>query len=229
MDKCGQDITGERGGLIEYRRRSSTLMLPTTMKGTFVQTLRRLIALMFVTTMSLWAVGGGVASANGDTDGDGLSDFDEVNIWFTNHLVPDTDGDGLSDGDEVNTWLTEPLVPDTDTGGVNDGDEVTNGTDPLDDSDDNGPLVDVDIDGYSLAQGDCDDTDPEVNPGELEVVDGKDNDCDGTADNALKSTVLADVPGEGIATAPGLQKVFNPKSQAASHAGGSQAPGRGRP
>ena len=49
----------------------------------------------------------------------------------------DTDGDGLSDGEEVNTHLTDPTNPDTDGDGLQDGAEVIAGTDPLDpDSDD---------------------------------------------------------------------------------------------
>jgi len=36
-----------------------------------------------------------------DTDGDGLSDFEEVNIYHTDPLKADTDGDGYSDGAEV--------------------------------------------------------------------------------------------------------------------------------
>lgn len=36
-----------------------------------------------------------------DTDGDGLSDLDEINIYGTDPLNPDSDGDGQSDGDEV--------------------------------------------------------------------------------------------------------------------------------
>lgn len=36
-----------------------------------------------------------------DTDGDGLSDYDEINIYKTDPLNPDTDGDGYSDGEEV--------------------------------------------------------------------------------------------------------------------------------
>jgi len=46
--------------------------------------------------------------------------------------VPDTDGDGLSDGDEVNVHGTEPLVTDTDGDGFSDGDEVSAGSDPKD-------------------------------------------------------------------------------------------------
>jgi len=70
--------------------------------------------------------------ANPDTDGDGLSDGSEVNTYLTNPLSPDSDGDGLSDGPEVNTYLTNPANPDSDGDGVNDGDEINAGTDPLD-------------------------------------------------------------------------------------------------
>ena len=59
-----------------------------------------------------------------DTDGDGLSDPDELNIYLTDPLVADTDGDGLSDGEEVLDYLTNPLVVDTDGDGLSDSDEV---------------------------------------------------------------------------------------------------------
>lgn len=36
-----------------------------------------------------------------DTDGDGLSDYQEINIYHTDPKNSDTDGDGYSDGDEV--------------------------------------------------------------------------------------------------------------------------------
>lgn len=36
-----------------------------------------------------------------DTDGDGLTDLEEINIYKTHYLFPDTDGDGYNDGDEV--------------------------------------------------------------------------------------------------------------------------------
>jgi hypothetical protein len=42
------------------------------------------------------------------------------------------------------------------------------------------PLAhDGDLDGYSEYDGDCDDADPYTNPGEEEVCDAADNDCDG--------------------------------------------------
>ena len=80
---------------------------------------------------------------NWDSDGDGLSDGDEVRIHKTNPLNPDTDGDGLTDGDEVLKYKTNPLDPDTDRDGHLDGDEVnTYKTNPLDPDTDRDGLKD---------------------------------------------------------------------------------------
>ncbi len=38
-----------------------------------------------------------------DTDGDGLSDWDETRVWHTSPFLADTDSDGLTDGTEVKT------------------------------------------------------------------------------------------------------------------------------
>jgi len=67
---------------------------------------------------------------NPDTDGDGLSDGDEVHKYRTDPLNPDTDGDGLADGEEIRLG-TNPLNPDTDGDGIPDGIEVKLGTNPL--------------------------------------------------------------------------------------------------
>ncbi len=42
----------------------------------------------------------------------------------------DTDGDGLSDWDEINVYHTSPYLADSDSDGIPDGVEVANGTDP---------------------------------------------------------------------------------------------------
>ncbi len=74
---------------------------------------------------------------NPDTDGDGLTDYEEIYIYGTDPLNPDTDFDGLTDGAELLVYGTDPLNPDTDGGGVRDGHEVIeDGTDPLDPTDD---------------------------------------------------------------------------------------------
>ena len=71
-------------------------------------------------------------------------------------------------------------------------------TDSAADSD-TGERVDADGDGYTIAEGDCDDTDPSRNPGERDNCDEIDDDCDGLIDeNALNSfTYYADLDGDG--------------------------------
>lgn len=88
-----------------------------------------------------------------DTDGDGLTDAEEVARYFSSPLLVDTDGDGLSDREEVDLG-TSPLRIDTDGDGLSDAEEIAiHGTDPTrDDS-----FVDSDGDGLSnieeLARG----------------------------------------------------------------------------
>jgi uncharacterized repeat protein (TIGR01451 family) len=65
-----------------------------------------------------------------DEDLDGLNNSQEIEAG-TRIDLQDTDEDGLSDGDEVNIWKTDPLVSDTDGDGLKDGKEVAEGIDPL--------------------------------------------------------------------------------------------------
>ena len=66
-----------------------------------------------------------------DPDRDGLTNLQEFQIG-TDPKNPDTDGDGLTDGDEVNKYHTNPLLADTDGDLIPDGVEVQTGTDPTD-------------------------------------------------------------------------------------------------
>jgi len=66
-----------------------------------------------------------------DPDRDGLTNLQEFQLG-TNPNNPDTDGDGLTDGDEVNKYHTNPLLPDTDGDLIPDGVEIQTGTNPLD-------------------------------------------------------------------------------------------------
>ena len=67
----------------------------------------------------------------GDTDGDGLSDGEEVSTHGSSPLNTDTDGDEARDGDEV-AFGRDPAVHggDADDDGCNDDLEVVHGTDP---------------------------------------------------------------------------------------------------
>lgn len=98
--------------------------------------------------------------ASADTDGDGINDKDEQEVYFTDPLKADTDGDGhndkeeltngysphnpkpvkLEDNDADNDGLsdrmelnfhTNLLNPDTDGDGYKDGEEIDNGYNPL--------------------------------------------------------------------------------------------------
>jgi hypothetical protein len=65
-----------------------------------------------------------------DWDGDGLSNEDEEK-YGTDPYNRDTDGDGLTDGDEVHIYKTDPTKVDTDGDGYPDQMEVFSGHDPL--------------------------------------------------------------------------------------------------
>jgi hypothetical protein len=90
----------------------------------------------------------GLGKETDDTDNDGLTDFQELEIIYSNPLeydslvsgVSDAESDGDKDGlktkDEI-TYLTDVSNPDSDGDGLTDGEEVKLGTNPLDiDSDD---------------------------------------------------------------------------------------------
>lgn len=53
----------------------------------------------------------GLDPSNPDTDGDGVADGDEGNIYGTDPLAYDTDGDGLGDGEELFWTNTSPTNP----------------------------------------------------------------------------------------------------------------------
>ena len=69
----------------------------------------------------------------GDCDGDGASDGDEI-ADGTDPFDPDTDDDGLLDGDETAGGCPDPFDPDSDDDGFTDGTEANAGSDPCDDT-----------------------------------------------------------------------------------------------
>lgn len=73
----------------------------------------------------------GTDENNPDTDGDGLTDGQEVFTYYTNPLKPDTDADNLNDYEEVFKYTTNPTLPDSDTDGLKDGEEIVRKTNPV--------------------------------------------------------------------------------------------------
>lgn len=63
---------------------------------------RTLLLLSLLSAFMLTACGGDIPGlSTSDTDSDGLTDADEINLYHTNPDVADTDGDGYSDFEEI--------------------------------------------------------------------------------------------------------------------------------
>ncbi len=62
-----------------------------------------------------------------DSDEDGLTDNEEIEVYRTDPFNADTDFDGIQDGAETNS---SPLADDTDGDGLSDGEEILKGSEP---------------------------------------------------------------------------------------------------
>ncbi len=122
------------------------------MKPLFAHTLgttaRKPLAHLAVSLLALFLLQG-VCHAQ-DTDGDGLSDYDEIYVYGTDPYDMDTDNDSFDDGFEV-AYGSDPLDggsipyhhnPDTDGDGLSDNEESTYGTDPYNPDTDGDGLTD---------------------------------------------------------------------------------------
>ena len=65
-----------------------------------------------------------------DTDGDGVTDQDEIGSYGTSPVKADTDGDGLDDYLEITNWF-DPFEADADSDGRLDSQEYSEGTSPF--------------------------------------------------------------------------------------------------
>ncbi len=129
-----------------------------------------------------------------DLDDDGYGDPDSTTISCTTPDDAVGNDDDCDDGRaDVNPGEDEVCDDrDNDCDDLVDEDAVDAETWYTEDADDDGygpddsMVVDCDAPSGSVSLGgDCDDTDPTLNPGETDLCDGVDNDCDGELDEAV--------------------------------------------
>ena len=124
----------------------------------------------------------GFAALSGDCD-DGEASANPGETEVCDEIDNDCDGD-------TDEGLTSTFYADDDSDGYGDADDSLDACEA--------PT------GYVSDDTDCDDLDADSNPGETEVCDGADNDCDGTADEGDASdagTWYADGDGDGYGDA----------------------------
>ncbi|MBK8775130.1 MAG: putative metal-binding motif-containing protein [Chitinophagaceae bacterium] len=160
-----------------------------------------------------------------DNDCDGQIDEGVKTTFYA-----DADGDGYGNAANTTMACTAPIGFVTNSGDCDDINPAINpgATEVCDGLDNNcdGQIdegvkttfyADADGDGYGNAanttmactapigfvtnSGDCDDSNPAINPGATEVCDGLDNDCDGQIDEGVKTTFYADADGDGYGNA----------------------------
>ncbi|MFX0094679.1 MAG: M28 family peptidase [Candidatus Hodarchaeota archaeon] len=152
--------------------------------------------------LDLKEISAGTDPSTADTDGDGLSDDDEIQIYRTDPLRNDSDEDGLLDGEEVNIYLTNPLASDSDFDGLSDSEEIiTFGTNPLSIDSDNDTLNDaLEINTYGSNPLSTDtDNDTLSDADEIKIYGtdptNPDTDGDGLSDNNdIFKTAAVDIP-----------------------------------
>ena len=123
-----------------------------------------------------------------DSDGDGFTlndgDCDDENSALHPAAEEICDGiDNNCDG-EIDEGVTDTFYADTDNDGFGDESSTVEACDSPD--------------GYVAVGGDCNDTNADSFPGNVEYCDGVDNDCDGTIDEDVQETFWADGDGDGF-------------------------------
>ena len=138
-----------------------------------------------------------------DSDGDGITDADEINLYGTNPTRADSDNDGLTDSQEINIYHTNALNPDSDGDCLLDSFEVlnyeTNATNP--DSDGDKVADGIEIYSYSKDINKSCLSSPETLSGGFNSAPAIDNiPNDGTdVINALDPNNHKDSDGDGLA------------------------------
>ncbi|MBQ4536058.1 MAG: cellulose binding domain-containing protein, partial [Lachnospiraceae bacterium] len=126
----------------------------------------------------------GIKDGDEDLDGDGITNKEEYELG-TSPISCDSDGDDLTDYEELKVHYTDPFVEDTDEDGLNDGDEVLLGFDPLVQDTDGDGIWDAEEKVYQTVTQDLADAErKEVTAVSISLV---------TSGNAQKSIGINDV------------------------------------
>jgi hypothetical protein len=143
-----------------------------------------------------------------DSDGDGYGNVDSTDVACSQpsgYVANNTDCDDTATG--ANPGATEYCTgADDDCDGTIDEDDAADASTWYADSDGDGYGTAVSTVACNQPRGfvdnssDCDDGEALSNPGEAEICDSIDNDCDGSVDEALTSTYYADADGDGYGT-----------------------------
>ena len=149
----------------------------------------------------------GTDPLNPDTDGDGLTDDEEYEVYGTDPLKTDTDDDRLTDAEEV-AKNTDPRKPDTDGDGLTEGEEFAHGTDPFDTDSDKDGLTDgeeVHMHNSDPLRADSDsDGIPDVDEVRVHRSDPRSRDTDGDGledgreEQLRTDPAVADSDGDGL-------------------------------
>jgi MYXO-CTERM domain-containing protein len=120
-----------------------------------------------------------------DNDLDGDIDCDDSDCWVED-LCCDVDGDGRRAEGDCGGEDCDDEDPNIHPGAAEDGGTGTGNGNGIDDDcdgvvDEGTNDYDDDGDGYTENEGDCDDSEPSINPDETDIPDnGVDEDCDGS-------------------------------------------------